>query len=106
MFDGGDPARTVAVARERLGRLRDRLGVWGPSAVASRRGSVASLTEKLGALSPLGVLARGYAVARAGSGRVIRDARQCLQDDDVTVTLARGGLDCRVTRVRTETGRG
>ena len=101
-----DPARTVAVARERLGRLRDRLGVWGPSAVASRRGSVASLTEKLGALSPLGVLARGYAVARAGSGRVIRDARQCLQDDDVTVTLARGGLDCRVTRVRTETGRG
>lgn len=95
-----EPARALAVDRERLGRLGERLrSAWGAEAV-SRRRSLTALEEKLRALGPMGVLARGYAVARTAAGKVLRDAGQCRAGEDVTVTLARGGLDCRVTRLR------
>jgi exodeoxyribonuclease VII large subunit len=50
----------------------------------------------LDALSPLGVLQRGYAIAQDASGKLVRDAAAVNAGDEVTVRLARGRLNTRV----------
>jgi len=50
----------------------------------------------LDALSPLGVLQRGYAIAQDESGKLVRDAASVNVGDAVTVRLARGRLNTRV----------
>lgn len=50
----------------------------------------------LDALSPLGVLQRGYAIAQDASGKLVRDAAAVNAGDEVSVRLARGRLNTRV----------
>jgi len=50
----------------------------------------------LDALSPLGVLQRGYAIAQDASGKPLRDAASVVQGDAVSVRLAKGRLHTRV----------
>jgi exodeoxyribonuclease VII large subunit len=50
----------------------------------------------LDALSPLGVLQRGYAIAQDASGKPLRDAASVAQGDAVSVRLAKGRLHTRV----------
>jgi len=50
----------------------------------------------LDALSPLGVLQRGYAIAQDASGKLVRDAASVNVGDEVNVRLARGRLNTRV----------
>ncbi|HEU4770508.1 MAG TPA: exodeoxyribonuclease VII large subunit [Pyrinomonadaceae bacterium] len=50
----------------------------------------------LDALSPLGVLQRGYAIAQDDAGKLVRDAASVNPGDAVTVRLARGRLNTRV----------
>jgi len=67
----------------------------------SQFGAVAA---KLESLSPLGVLARGYAVCWNGDRTaVIRDASAVAVGDAVTVTLEHGELSCEVTDRRPKT---
>ena len=94
--------------RRRFGRIRTRLvAAEGrlAGAVAQRshgadkrlRGAAA----RLEALSPLAVLARGYAVCwNADRTAVIRDATVVSPGDRVRVTLARGELECDVKNSR------
>ena len=56
---------------------------------------------RLESLSPLAVLARGYAVCwNADQTRIIRRAAQASVGDRVTVTLSEGELNCDVRDVR------
>lgn len=50
----------------------------------------------LDALSPLGVLQRGYAIAQDASGQLVRDSASVNIGDEVSVRLARGRLNTRV----------
>jgi exodeoxyribonuclease VII large subunit len=50
----------------------------------------------LDALSPLGVLQRGYAIAQDAAGRLVRDAASVNVGDEVNVRLAKGRLSTRV----------
>ena len=91
--------------RRRLGGVRTRLvGGDGRLAAASVRirhradGRLRGAAARLEALSPLGVLARGYAVCWNGTRTgIIRDAATVAAGERVRVTLAHGELDCRVT---------
>jgi exodeoxyribonuclease VII large subunit len=59
-----------------------------------------ALAGRLENLSPLGVLARGYALCWDDArGRLIRDASTAAPGDRVRVTLSRGELGCIVDRV-------
>lgn len=85
-----------------LPRLRDRvraLAHRGSQAQAARlardRARLAGISGMLEELSPVAVLARGYAVARKGT-RVLRAAAEAEVGDRVAVRLHRGELDCRV----------
>jgi exodeoxyribonuclease VII large subunit len=53
---------------------------------------VAELRATLQALSPGATLARGYAIAHTGDGRILRDAGQAPAGTPLTVTLERGSL--------------
>jgi exodeoxyribonuclease VII large subunit len=90
--------------RRRLGGVRTRLvaadgRLSGASARSRHRadGRLRAAAARLEALSPLAVLARGYAVCwNADRTVVIRDSAAVAKGDQVRVTLARGELDCNV----------
>jgi len=60
------------------------------------RERLALAAASLDALSPLGVLQRGYAIAQDASGKLVRDAAVVRAGDEVSVRLAKGKLNTRV----------
>lgn len=60
-----------------------------------RRGEIAALCARLDALSPLRVIARGYAVASSG-GKVLTSPFQVKVGDTIDLRLAGGELKCEV----------
>ena len=92
-----DIRRVAADLRTRLvgadGRLRELAARHRLAADARVR----ELVARLDSLSPLGVLARGYAVCWNGSRTsIIRSSHAVHPGDTVRVTLAEGELACRV----------
>ncbi|MDR3207041.1 MAG: exodeoxyribonuclease VII large subunit, partial [Oscillospiraceae bacterium] len=75
-----------------LGRLT------GASAalLSAKKHRFVSLVSKLDALSPLAVLARGYAIAARPDGAVAKDAAQLSPGDRLTLRLMRGTVGCIV----------
>ena len=70
------------------------------AAVSSSTVRVAGLKARLETLSPVGTLARGYAIVQAGpDGTVVNDASDLAPGDTTSVTLARGGFDAKVVTV-------
>lgn len=53
---------------------------------------------KADALSPLSILKRGFALCRDSKGIIVKRAEDVSPGDGVHVTLASGGLDCRVEK--------
>jgi exodeoxyribonuclease VII large subunit len=104
-----DRVRTDRALREAAARLRqavlraDDLGARLRAAAAARtrdgRHRLERLAGRLGALSPLAVLSRGYAVCTDGSGTILREARAVASGAPVRVRLHRGRLVCEVKEV-------
>ena len=93
-----DVRRRFGVVRTQLvgvdGRLRSSVDRQVHAADARLRGAAARLES----LSPLAVLARGYAVCwNEDRTTIIRDAAAVERGDRVHVKLERGELDCAVT---------
>ncbi|HKG77966.1 MAG TPA: exodeoxyribonuclease VII large subunit [Pyrinomonadaceae bacterium] len=72
------------VMETKLQQARERLGLAAAS---------------LDALSPLGVLQRGYAIAQDESGKLVRDATSVAPGDKLSVRLAKGKLATRIERI-------
>jgi len=72
------------VIAEKLQEGRKRLGLAAAS---------------LDALSPLGVLQRGYAIAQDASGKLLREADSVAVGDVVNVRLQKGKLGTRIERI-------
>ena len=60
---------------------------------------LALAAASLDALSPLGVLQRGYAIAQDAAGKPLRDAASVKEGDVVSVRLAKGKLGTRIERI-------
>ena len=89
---------------QRLDGARGRLTAGYKEASSASEGRFTAAAAALEAMSPMKVLARGYAVAER-KGRVLRAAEEALPGDPVTVRLSRGRLRCLVEEVLTETNR-
>jgi exodeoxyribonuclease VII large subunit len=111
---------SLRTARQQLARERDALRVLAPSArlaaqrarlrsatralvrelgagVERRRARRAALAGRLESLSPLAVLARGYAlVQRARDGAIVRREREVIVGERLQIRLAEGRIDVRV----------
>ena len=107
--------------RGRLATLRARLAGWretglaaswahldlvsgslrtiGPGLLGPHRERLAAVAGRIEALSPLGVLSRGFALARDAQGAVLSDARRVSVGDRIDLTLSRGRLGCEVREV-------
>lgn len=94
------PAVALAARRIALDAAGGRLHRWAPAALAAHRERLAAREARLSALSPLGVLGRGYAIARDADGAILTDADRVSAGQRIDVTLARGGLDCEVRSIR------
>lgn len=92
-----NPVTRLAVLRQRLTALDDRLRQAPSRQLALRREHLAGLALTLDALSPLGTLARGYAILRRGdTGELIRDASQVAVGELIAARLGRGNLTARI----------
>ena len=92
-----DPRRLWEQRAQRVDELSMRL----PEALRRRletlRLRLGAAAGRLDAISPLAVLARGYAIA-SSRGKVLTRAAQVKKGDPISVRLSEGVIDCEVTR--------
>jgi exodeoxyribonuclease VII large subunit len=95
------PASRLALARERQGAALRRLE-QGARASSLRAGArLAAQAARLESLSPLGVLARGYALARrTRDGAVVREAADAPPGERLELRVARATLEAEVRAAR------
>ena len=95
-----DLGRRIDGIRARLRAARDGMAFALRDVQQAREARLRVAAGRLETLSPLGVLARGYAVCwNAERSAIIRDAAKVTAGEEVHVTLHSGALDCTVTRV-------
>ena len=95
-----DLGRRIDGIRARLLAAREAAAAALQDTQRTREARLRVAAGRLETLSPLGVLARGYAVCwNADRSAIIRDAAAVAAGDDVHVTLHSGALDCTVTKV-------
>lgn len=88
-------SRRTRVIGERLARLGDRARASLEATLRDRRRRLERAAAALDALSPLAVLARGYSVARAPDGTVVRRRAQLPPGSPFTLRVADGELPAR-----------
>lgn len=88
--------RALAVVPQFIKRLDRQIWV----SLERRRSLIASVIDRLNALSPLAILGRGYSIlSRAQDGAILRDAEKVEIGDEVMARLAKGRLRCTVNRI-------
>jgi exodeoxyribonuclease VII large subunit len=106
--DAGAESLRLQAPRERLAARRGQLVAAGralrreiQALLAARAAGMAAAAGRLETLSPLGVVARGYAIVeRAADGAIVRRAGDVAVGDGLRVRLAEGELDARVEAAR------
>jgi len=93
-------APDIGAARQRTSDLLDRGWRAVGDRLERRRLLLEASGDGLRTLSPLATLERGYAVARTGDGRILRDPTAVAAGDALQVVVARGTVDARVERTR------
>jgi len=93
------PRAVVARERADVARLADRLGHLWRSAFDRRTASVQRASGRLDALSPLKVLARGYAIATRDDARAVRAADDVHPGDTLHVRVRDARIEARVILV-------
>ncbi len=83
-------------AVDRLDRTGDRLTGAIQSRLEQSRALLTAHSAHLEALSPLKILARGYAVARDENGRVLKQVKQLPSGREFTLRVTDGEVDARV----------
>lgn len=86
--------------RRMLDSAQVRMRSIGSSLIDAYGSDVALNAARLHDLSPLTVLARGYAVARSEDGEVVKSVKQVSPNDFVSVLLTDGRLNCTVDSVQ------
>lgn len=93
------PKEYLSERRMDLSVLEDRLASAQHLALERRRREYLRLAAGLDALSPLGVLSRGYSMATGGDGRIIKSVGQLSPGDSVVLRLADGRAECTADRL-------
>ena len=90
------PSIALERAAQQLERTHEQLRLAPALAVERKRAALGKTAAKLGALSPVQTLERGYAIVRTDSGDVVASTTGVSEGAHVDVTLADGGFGARV----------
>jgi len=93
------PDQRLAYQRQGLHELRRRLVQAMLRQEEHKRAALAKNAGLLHAISPLAVLGRGYSIVQQKNGNVIRSSGEVRLGEDISITLAQGGIDCEVKRI-------
>jgi exodeoxyribonuclease VII large subunit len=98
-----EPRRLIAGGRLRVRGAAERLGAAMRRRASTARATVQREGARLGVLSPLACLARGYAIVRRETvgAPVVRDAGTLVTGEAVTLVLARGRAKARIDSTET-----
>ena len=91
------PSTVIARERAALGRVSDRMVGVLRTSLARRTSSIEGLAGRLDAMSPLKVLARGYAIATREDGRAVRAASDVSPGQRIAVRVESAVIDAEVT---------
>ena len=83
---------SVTIQKQRLPGLQQAMTHRLQSAVAERKQNVRRLEAQLRALSPLGVLDRGYSLTETEAGAVVRDASDVKTGDRLKTRFSKGTI--------------
>jgi exodeoxyribonuclease VII large subunit len=95
-----EPSHKLRANRENVHQLAQRLFRCAANVLESRRYQLKSAEARLASLSPLSVLARGYAVIFDERGALVRDAGTLQTGETLTSRLARGSVISTVTNIQ------
>ena len=71
--------------------------------LGKNRQRYACMTAALDAMSPLKVLARGYAIGKQEDGRLLRSVEQVQPGEKIVLALTDGDLAAKVTEIHRRT---
>ncbi|NCC74888.1 MAG: exodeoxyribonuclease VII large subunit [Clostridia bacterium] len=94
------PLKRIETQQRDLTTLVNALRMAGQAQLSRSERNFAVLSGKLDAMSPLKVLARGYAVARDAHGKSLVSTALVHPGDLVDVWLSDGRLECTVNQIR------
>ena len=92
--------RRVGELEERVAALHQRLAATAAEVAHARRRRVMAGVDRLRALSPRLVLERGYCLARAADGTLVRGTETLHVGQRVTLEFASGEADTRIEEIR------
>ena len=89
---------SVAAEKQRLPGLQQSMVHQLQSTVAERKQNLRRMEAQLRALSPLGVLDRGYSLTETADGAVVRDATAVKKGDQIKTRFAKGSITSEVIK--------
>lgn len=104
LLDQAGPLERIERATERVAQLSDDLVRAAGARLRESAATLRALDLLLGALSPLRVLARGYAIVAGEGGRGVRSWRDVAVGAPLRIRLARGEIRATVTERARESG--
>ena len=100
-LEGLDLGRQLGIIRNRLLKGRGALISAMRENHRKHDSCLRVAASRLGSLSPLAVLARGYAVCwNADRSSIIRDATKVAPGQDIHITLHHGSLECEIKKAK------
>ncbi len=93
------PREKIFYGNQRLDELEPRLQRAMMLIVQAKKMLLKSFAEKLEALSPLGILKRGYALVFKRENQPLKSAFQVCPGEEIRVSLADGDIHCSVQKV-------
>ena len=93
-----DVRRRLAAMREQLESRTAALGASFRTLLMRRRGRLEQLAGELGALSPVAILERGYALVFDSSGNLVKDSEQVQAGEEIRARVARGEIKAVVKK--------
>jgi exodeoxyribonuclease VII large subunit len=95
-LERGSPEGRLRTNRQRLDELVHRSGRTLAYRIQLQRTELTGLQQQLSALSPLGVLGRGYAVVTKNSGDVVKSVGDVKSGDNLNIRVSDGEFDAQV----------
>ncbi len=99
-----DPESLLTDRRITLDRLTDKLGSGLSSKLASKRADLRESSAKLGSLSPLAVLSRGYGAVTDANGKIIKTAEELSLGQKVNIRFSDGQATAEIVNKEVKHG--